>query len=133
MVEFAENISMHSYTIENFKKLTMSNEVPISIELSPNWTSEFLDWNDIDNSKKERKLNGEKYFYEIIQEKGSIIGNLLGGCIETFPMIIGTEIWLKLSKWKNKILFLETSEMIISPSMLTIILRGLAVQVYYIR
>ena len=32
------------------------NKVQINIELSLNWTREFLDWNNIDNSKK-RKLN----------------------------------------------------------------------------
>ena len=32
------------------------NKVQINIELSLNWTREFLDWNNIDNSKKS-KLN----------------------------------------------------------------------------
>lgn len=67
MVEFAENISMHPYTLNNFKKLGMSNEIPINIEPSSHWTSEFLDWNDYNNSKKARKLNNEKHFYEFLQ------------------------------------------------------------------
>lgn len=128
MVEFAENVSMHPYTLNNFKKLSMSNETPINIEPSFHWTSEFLDWNDYNNSKKTRKLNTEKYFYEFLQGKGIVSGNLLGGCIETFPMLICTKLWPKLSDWKNKVLFLETSELLISPSMLTIMLRGLAAQ-----
>lgn len=32
------------------------NKVQINIELSLNWTREFLDWNNVDNSKKS-KLN----------------------------------------------------------------------------
>ena len=28
------------------------NKVQINIELSLNWTREFLDWNNVDNSKK---------------------------------------------------------------------------------
>ncbi len=43
-------------------------------------------------------------------------------------MLIGTSIWPSLDEWKNKVLFLETSEEALKPQMLKYYLRGLAAQ-----
>lgn len=67
----------------------------------------------------------EKYGFEVLQGKGLIEGKLLGGCLEVLNMIIGTEIWPNIKEWKNKILFIETSEMKPSPEDVTCFLRHL--------
>ena len=62
------------------------------------------------------------------KENGTFTGKLLGGCIDVFPMMVGTKIWPKKEEWKNKILFLETSEDEIKPLYLQYILRSLVAQ-----
>lgn len=42
-------------------------------------------------------------------------GNLLGGCVEVFQYLNGTDYWVNASDWKGKIMFLETSEVMMSP------------------
>lgn len=62
------------------------------------------------------------------KENGTFNGELLGGCVDVFPMMVGTKIWPKKEEWKNKILFLETSEDEIKPLYLQYILRNLVAQ-----
>lgn len=62
------------------------------------------------------------------KENGIFTGELLGGCVDVFPMMAGTNIWPKKEEWKNKILFLETSEDEIKPLYLQYILRNLVAQ-----
>ena len=62
------------------------------------------------------------------KENGTFTGELLGGCTDVFPMMVGTKIWPKKEEWKNKILFLETSEEEIKPLYLQYILRNLVAQ-----
>ena len=62
------------------------------------------------------------------KENGTFTGELLGGCVDVFLMMVGTKIWPKKEEWKNKILFLETSEDEIKPLYLQYILRNLVAQ-----
>lgn len=107
--EFAENVSMHEYTKKWIDKALFSSDVIGSVESSKEWTSEWLEWSDKRNSQIKRKMNENKG-YEILQGKGKVKGQLLGGCIEVLEFAKGTEIWPSLEEWENKILFLETSE-----------------------
>lgn len=66
--------------------------------------------------------------YEVIQGSGIVTGNLLGGCIDVFPMIMGTSIWPSVEEWKNKILFIETSEEQPSPNLIKYIFYNLGAQ-----
>ena len=128
MSEFAENCKMHDYTKKYIKEVLFDNKDRITIESSLEWTSELLDWCDQSNNNIYRKMNKEKHGYELIQGKTIFEGMLLGGCIDVFPMIIGTEIWPKKEEWKNKILYLETSENEVRPTFIEYILRNLIVQ-----
>lgn len=110
LTAFAENITMHQYTIESLKKCLFSNE-PIGAlpENREGWTAEFLDWGVTANQKISRQLNPcDSWRY--IQGSGKANGQLIGGCVEVLQMINGTEIWPDQSVWNNSILFLETSE-----------------------
>lgn len=110
LVEFAENVQMHDYTIKWIEKVLFNAEKIGEIESSKYWTSERLKWDNKDNSKIKRKLNIEKKGYELLQGTGKAKGKLIGGCIEVLDWLRGTELWPKLKEWENKILFLETSE-----------------------
>ena len=73
-------------------------------------------------------MHYEKHGYEVLQGKGDFEGELLGGCIDVFPMFIGTKIWPSINDWENKILFLETSEDEVPPDYIEYYLRNLIAQ-----
>ena len=128
MCEFAENFKMHEYTKKYINEVLFDNKDNIKIESSSEWTSEFLDWSNSEFDNKKRKMIKESHGYEILQGKGSFEGELLGGCFDVFPMINGTEIWPGKEEWKNKVLFLETSEDEVAPEYIEYYLRNLIAQ-----
>ena len=128
MTDFAENNNMHIYTLKYINEVLLENREDIVIKSSDKWTSEYLDWAIEENDNIFRKMNEEKYGYEVLQGDGIFTGELLGGCVDVFPMMVGTNIWPKKEEWKNKILFLETSEDEIKPLYLQYILRNLVAQ-----
>lgn len=123
MAEFAENVKMHDYTKNSVFKILFENSKGYKIIPSQEWTSELLTWMNPDNNKIQRKMIKDDKGIEILQGKSDIEGVLIGGCIDTFHMFIGSEIWSRIN-WKNKILFLETSEDKPDPSFISQILRN---------
>lgn len=107
---FAENVDMHDYTIKWIEKCLFNVEPIGEIESSEYWTSEWLTWENELNSSIKRQMNKEERGYEVLQGKGKVTGNLIGGCIEVIDWLRGTELWPDINDWENKILFLETSE-----------------------
>lgn len=128
LVEFAENVSMHKYTVESIYNTLFSSQKRIEIKSSPKWTSEFLDWADKSNQNIKRKMQKEMHGFEILQGSGKAQGRLLGGCLSVFKMIIGTELWPGVTEWTDKILFLETGEDYPSPTEVCYFLRNLTAQ-----
>lgn len=123
MAEFAENVKMHEYTKNSVIRTLFEDSKGYKILPSKEWTSESLTWTEEKNNNSQRKMLTEKKGIEILQGFEDIEGVLIGGCIDTFHMFIGSKIWPK-SDWKNKILFLETSEDKPDPSYVSQILRN---------
>lgn len=108
LVDFAENIAMDEYTVEYLQKTLFRNEPIGVIPSADHWTSEHLPW-VIENKLTARK-NQPSSGCELLQGKGIVTGRLLGGCIEVFDMLRGTELFPKDEDFENAILFFETSE-----------------------
>lgn len=108
LVDFAENVSMNQYTIEHIEKTLFSSEAIGKIEPALEWTSEYLPWEE--KNKLIQRRYKTNHGYELIQGKGIVQGNLIGGCFEVFDMLRGTEVFPKLENFDDSILFLETSE-----------------------
>lgn len=108
LMDFAENIEMSPYTVEYLKKTLFSAEPIGRIDPSPVWTSERLKWVE-ENKLIQRQYQPNKG-YELLQGKGCVQGRLLGGCIEVFDMLRGTEVYPTIQDFEDAILFLETSE-----------------------
>lgn len=123
MAEFAENVKMHDYTKNAVFKTLFEDCAGYKIIPSKSWTSESLTWTDPKNNDVQRKMIEDNKNIEILQGTGVIEGVLIGGCIDTFHMFIGSEIWPD-DNWENKILFLETSEDKPDPSFISQILRN---------
>lgn len=109
LAEFAENVKMFDYTKHWIEKVIFDSSIIGNIEPSPIWTSEYLPWEE-KNKLIERKIQANNNGYELLQGKGVVKGNLIGGCIEVLEMAKGTEIWPCIDLWDNSIIFFETSE-----------------------
>lgn len=103
LVDFAENIEMHPYTVEHLQR-TLFQTTPIGeIKPSQDWTSEFLPW--IESNKNTARSYAPNQGYELIQGKGIVQGPLLGGCFEVFDELRGTELFPPLETFNQAILF----------------------------
>ena len=127
MGEFGEYVKMFDYTKRAVQDLLFGNTENYHMLSSPEWSDDYVYW-DEKNINVEKNMRLESRGYEILQGIGISEGHLIGGCIDVFPMAIGTEIWPSLDKWENAVLFIETSEEKPSPQMIKYILRNLAAQ-----
>jgi muramoyltetrapeptide carboxypeptidase LdcA involved in peptidoglycan recycling len=125
--------SMIPYTQKYFEKyFSMSDE--LKIESSDLWYNERPGYGT-DQVGTSRKVNKEIHGFEVLNGSGTVRGKLLGGCIESIyeTISIGRHqeevevcskygIFPSLEEWKDKIMFLETSEEKPTPEYLKIIL-----------
>lgn len=128
LAEFAENVAMHEYTTHYINSVLFNPTPKLPINPSPVWTSEYLDWAIPENNEIARSMVQDNRGFELLQGCGVVKGKLLGGCIDVFPMIIGTKLWPSPDEWNNTILFIETSEEHPTPNNMKYILRGMAAQ-----
>lgn len=125
LLEFAENVAMHDYTVEYIKKALFSDTPMGEIKAAKNWTTEHLPWDNPANNQIQRTMTLDNKGFEVLQGSGCVSGRLIGGCVEVFDWLRGTELWPDLDKWQNSILFIETSEETITPDQLLWILRAI--------
>ncbi|HZM20699.1 MAG TPA: S66 peptidase family protein [Anaerolineales bacterium] len=126
MAGFAENGGMFPFTA-NAVRSALFSSAPIG-DLKPNtsgWTVEMLDWGNLENQSRKRKLNPSTE-WKYLQGKGMWQGHLIGGCLEVLDFLRGTDFWPESSAWQDAILFLETSEEAPPPGLLKSILRSYA-------
>lgn len=114
MCEFGEYVKMFDYTEDAVNNILFRDTKDYEVKSSDVWSNDFVSWQE-ENINIAKKLLKEEHSYEVLSGSGIIRGQLLGGCIDVFPMISGTEIWPKSQEWKDKILLIETSEEKISP------------------
>lgn len=110
LMEFAENVDMHVYTSTAIWNTLFRTSKIGEIKSADRWTSKYLAWDISENNKTPRKMTKEEHGHELLEGAGKVEGQLLGGCIEVLDWLRGTEIWPCKDQWKDKILFLETSE-----------------------
>ncbi|MCL2462638.1 MAG: LD-carboxypeptidase, partial [Defluviitaleaceae bacterium] len=108
LTDFAENVQMPDYTVHWLKKALFSAAPAGRIASSETWTSEHLPWR-IENKDTARKFALNKGS-ELLQGGGKVTGRLIGGCIEVFDLLRGTELFPDIGDFDGAILFLETSE-----------------------
>lgn len=127
MCDFANYVDMYDYTENAIRELLFGAKQNYEIKKCDYWTNEYIEWCEENINKQKTKLKDEKG-YEVIQGTGKVTGKLLGGCLDAFPLYNGTEVWPKLEEWKDKVLFLETSEDMPEPQYVTWYLRNLGAQ-----
>ena len=127
MAEFGEYVKMADYTKEAVENILFSDCKGYEIKSSSVYSKDHVPWSE-ESINTARKTIPEEHGYEVLQGQGLVTGKVLGGCLDVFPMIVGTEIWPAASEWKDKILLLETSEEKPSPDLVTYYLRNLGAQ-----
>ena len=127
MCDFAEYVDMYDYTENAVRDLLFEAKDNYEIKKCEYWTNEHISWCEENMNKAKTRIKDSKG-YEVIQGSGKVTGKLFGGCLDAFPIYIGTEVWPKLEEWKDKILFLETSEEKPNPDFITYYLRNLGAQ-----
>lgn len=90
---------------------------------SPSYSEGYPDWSD-DASVGRVNRRKRSMRWKVLQGEGRVQGELFGGCIEVLEMMRGTKYWPPRQFWEGKVLFLETSEMMPSPSAVRSMLRG---------
>ncbi len=127
LVDLAElDNEMLPYTKEYFEKFFLEEE-SFEIKSSPVWYMERESYGE-ENIGKPRVERKEEHGFEVIKGSGIQEGLLYGGCIESlYNAFVGNryadapkfyekyEILPTKEEWKEKILFLETSEECIKP------------------
>lgn len=127
MCEFGEYVKMLDYTKSAVTNILFKDSSNFEIKSSPIWSDDFIEWNE-ENINRQLSVKSEEHGYEVLQGDGIIKGCLLGGCLDVFPMVIGTEIWPTIDDWRGKILLIETSEDQPAPEYIMWYLRNLGAQ-----
>ncbi|QNK62168.1 LD-carboxypeptidase [Pedobacter sp. PAMC26386] len=112
---FAENGGMFPYQIADIQRNLFSS-APIG-QIQPNlngWTSERLEWTDISLLQTKRQLT-TGIGWNFLQGTKIVTGRLIGGCLEVLEFVKSTSLWFDAEDWEGAILFLETSEVMMSP------------------
>ena len=127
LVDIAElDNDMLPYTKEYFKKYFI-DESSFEIKSSPVWYSDRKSYGP-EEIGKPREMHQEEHGYETINGSGVVTGKLYGGCIESiYDAFTGASfedepfvyekygIFPTEEEWKEKVLFLETSELSATP------------------
>lgn len=128
MNNLAEYVEINEYTRLAMEKVLFDPQPTLEISSSTycSYEKDKVWW-------KEENLNQRiprfpNTGYEILQGTGKVTGQLLGGCIDVFPELLGTALWPSLDEWRGKLLLLETSEVDMPEMVLTWLLRNLHAQ-----
>ena len=127
LVDLAElDNEMLPYTKEQFEKFFL-DEDGYEIKISPIWYGERKSFGK-DQIGVPRESHQETHGFETINGSGIVTGKLYGGCIESiYDAYTGTSfedepavyekynIFPTEEEWKEKLLFLETSELMATP------------------
>lgn len=105
-------------------ELYFNNQSQTEIISSPVWYEERMDFSAYEIGKP-RISHPETHGYEVLRGQGLVIGELLGGCLESLASITNFDesavmdkyqIFPSRKQWEEKILFIETSEDCINPN-----------------
>ena len=89
----------------------------------------YQDWSKPQTKKLKSRKNSKCWNW--LQGDEVVQGKLFGGCMDVLEFMKGTEFWPKPNYWKEKILFLETSEDKPSPNQVKCMLRNYGMQGVY--
>jgi muramoyltetrapeptide carboxypeptidase LdcA involved in peptidoglycan recycling len=105
LTDFAEYPGMFKYTERHMLRVLCKTQPPGRIEPSPQWTEEFLDWEQKKDLERPRDMQVSDGWTWL--KPGRADGVLIGGCLESLEHLRGTRFW---PSWSGALMFFETSE-----------------------
>lgn len=128
MNNIAEYVSMNEYTKSAMDNTLFDPQDTLEIRCSDfcSYEKDKIWWMEENSNQATPRFPNTGY--EVIQGTGKVTGELLGGCIDVFPELLGTALWPTVDQWKNKILLIETSEADMPEMDLCKVLRNLHAQ-----
>lgn len=128
MNNIAEYVSINEYTKEAMERILFAPQETLEIKCSDfcSYEKDKIWWKEENADQATPRFPNTGY--EILQGTGKVTGELLGGCIDVFPELLGTSLWPAPDEWKNKILLIETSEADMPEMVLCWLLRNLHAQ-----
>lgn len=128
MCDLAEYVSINEYSREMMERTIFRPQPVLDIPCSEfcAFEKEKVRWSEenMDIPRPRRANSG----YKLLQGGGKVSGELVGGCVDVFVELMGTELWPKPEEWSGKLLLLETSEEDMPDELLCWYLRGLQAQ-----
>ncbi|MCO4782330.1 MAG: LD-carboxypeptidase [Candidatus Cloacimonetes bacterium] len=111
---------------DHIQSLLFTNQTSYEYKAYQKYHEGYLTWVDETNIGVNPAIINEGWTW---LQGGSICrGKLFGGCFSVLEMMKSTPFWPSSHFWKNRILFLETSEMKPSPDQIKMILRNYGMQ-----
>ena len=128
MNNWSEYVEINSYTKYFINNMLFEPKEKLDIPCSEfcSWDKDKIWWGEEHTNEATPKLPNRGY--ELLQGEGTVKGELLGGCIDVFPELLGTGLWPSKDEWRDKILLIENSESNMSEDMLCWLLRNLQAQ-----
>lgn len=91
------------------RKMLFEPDDMFSYEPFPQWTNGYAKWKEPDNAGRVDKLHSHDGWHWL-NGSGVRSGRLFGGCFEVLEIMKGTRHWPAAEFWRDRIIFLETSE-----------------------
>ena len=128
MAGFAQLKHLPSQYIEHIKKILFTDHFPYNYTPYAKWTNGYKEWSNKDTLGECTEFFNNENGWTFLQGKGITQGRLWGGCIGVLECIKSTDYWPDKTFWKDKILFLETSEEKPLPNQVGYMLRNYGIQ-----
>lgn len=109
MAGFAQIDALPNKFETHIRDIFFSPQTSYTLPTYHTYCNGYPDWSRNDSIGKVNPLLHDQGIL-VLQGKGVEKGTLFGGCIEVLDFMQGTCFWPQASFWKDKILFLETSE-----------------------
>lgn len=112
---------------KHIRQMLFENQEVYEYKAYLEFSNGYLSWSDV-TDQSSIKAPEKNIGWTWLQGKGKVQGNLFGGCIEVLEMMKNTKFWPADDFWKDKILFLETSEDKPTPDQVRFMLRNYGMQ-----
>jgi muramoyltetrapeptide carboxypeptidase LdcA involved in peptidoglycan recycling len=107
MSGFAENGGMTEYAKDSIKRTLFRSDPIGKVHQSDSWTGAQIVWDNPRLQMRPRKRQPTNWRY--LQGDAPIKGRLIGGCMESIEMLLGTELFPRITEFIGTVLFLENS------------------------
>ncbi|MGV3274374.1 S66 family peptidase [Staphylococcus sp. 11261D007BR] len=122
LTDFAENVNLDQYTLDSLFQL-INYPYPLGFIKPSFYTRKHgLKWEKKKKDLERTILKIPGYMH--IQGDETISGRLIGGCFETLDKLRGTPYFPDITLFNDKILFIETSEVLTPPNVFETVFRA---------